>query len=233
MTDQIAADIQSLTPSAEIELFEIDLTPFGDSIYRFHFGTNELQQNLVWAGETYMAWAGQSTGFDRSTSGQSPRPHIVLGNVFGTISALVIAYNDCVGAKVTRKRTLKKYLDAVNFPGGVNDSADPDAALPDDIFYINRKVSEDNTQVEFELSAAYDVTGVMLPRRQIVQNLCPWKYRGGECGYAGTDYFDAQDNPVATAGQDVCSKRLSGCKARFGEDSELPYGGFPGAGLIG
>lgn len=232
MTDTIAADIQSLTPSAVIEMFEIDLTPFGDDIYRFHLGTNELQQNLVWDGNTYTAWAGQATGFDLSTSGQSPRPKLVLGNVFGSISALVIAYNDCVGAKVTRKRTLKKYLDAVNFEGGTNATADPEAALPDDIFYINRKTSETNDYVEFELSAAYDVTGVMLPRRQIIQNLCPWRYRGSECGYTGTNYFNAQDAAVATAGEDVCSKRLTGCKARFGEDSELPYGGFPGAGLL-
>ena len=167
MTDTIAADIQSLTPSAEIEMFEIDLTPFGDSIYRFHFGTNDLQQNIIWQGNEYTAWAGQCAGFDKSTSGQSPRPKLVLSNVFGTISALVIAYNDCVGAKVTRKRTLKKYLDAVNFPGGVNATADDTAELPDDIFFINRKNSEDDEQVEFELAAGYDVSGVMLPRRKI------------------------------------------------------------------
>lgn len=233
MTDTIAADIQSLTPSALIEMFEIDLTPFGDSVYRFHFGTNSLQQNLVWDGETYSAWAGQAVGFDLTTSGQVPRPKLVLGNVFGTISALVIAYNDCVGAKVTRKRTLKKYLDAVNFPGGTNPTADASAAMPDDIFYINRKNSETNETVEFELSAAHDVSGLMLPRRQIIQNLCPWRYRGAECGYAGTDYFNEQDQPVGSAGLDVCSKRISGCKARFGEDEELPFGGFPGAGLLG
>lgn len=228
----INAELQSLNPSAEIEMYEVDLTSFGDVVHRFYFGTNELQEALVWQGETYDAWAGQAVGFDMSTSGQSPRPKIILGNTSLAISALIVAYNDLVGAKVTRKRTLKKYLDAANFASG-NPDADPDAHLPDDIFYINRKVNETSTAVEFELAAAYDVVGIELPRRQIVQNMCPWRYRGTECGYAGTTYFDAQDNPVAASGLDVCGKRLSSCKLRFGETAELPFGGFPGAGLIG
>lgn len=199
MTDEIKADIQSLAPSALIELFEIDLTPLGDSIYRFHMGTNELESNIVWQGETYKAWAGQSSGFDMSTSGQSPRPTIVLGNTLGTITALVVLLNDCVGGKVTRKRTLAKYLDAVNFTGGVNADADPAAELPDDIFFINRKVSETNEAVEFELSAPYDVVDTKLPRRQIVQNLCPWRYRGAECGYTGVPIADRNDNYLTLA----------------------------------
>lgn len=31
---------------------------------------------------------------------------------------------------------------------------------------------------------------------------------------------------------DVCGKRLSSCKARFGENAELPYGSFPGIGTL-
>lgn len=232
MTNNIPADIQSLNPSAVIELFIVDLTALGDTLYRFHAGTNELKQNLVWQGNTYQAWPAEAKGFDLSTSGTSPRPKLVLGNALGTISALILAYNDCVGAKVTRKRTLKKYLDAVNFTGGVNADADPNAYLPDDIFFINRKLTETNEVVEFELAAAHDVAGVMLPGRQIVQNLCPWRYRGGECGYAGTSYFNEQDAAVGSAALDVCGKRLSSCKARFGENEELPFGGFPGAGLL-
>jgi phage-related protein len=29
---------------------------------------------------------------------------------------------------------------------------------------------------------------------------------------------------------DVCGKRLSSCKARFGENAELPFGSFPSLG---
>lgn len=225
----INADIQSLSPSALIEFFSVDLTPFGDSVYNFHAGSNGLSTNVVWQGVTYTAYPAQATGFDFSTNGQIPRPKLTLANVGGLLSVLVLAYKDCVGAKVTRKRTLVKFLDAVNFPGGVNASADPTAAISDDYFYIDQKTMETKEAIEFELTAAFDVTGVQLPRRQIIQNLCSWVYRGGECGYTGTSYFTADDAPTS-AGNDVCGKRISSCKARFGGGNQLPFGGFPGVG---
>lgn len=228
----ITSEIQKLNPSAHIELFEIDLTPFGGDLYRFHAGTNELTQPITWDGNVYEPWAVKAEGFDFSSSGQIPRPKLSLANVYGTITALVLLYDDMVGAKVTRKRTMVKYLDAVNFTGGVNASADPTAGFPDDIFSVDRKVTENKHLVVLELTAAFDVSGVQLPRRMIVQNVCPWAYRGSECGYAGSNYFDTSDNPVGTLAADVCGKRLSSCKKRFGENNQLPFGGFPGAGLI-
>jgi lambda family phage minor tail protein L len=195
----LAADIQSLTPTALLEFFIIDLTSLGDTEYYFHAGTNGLSQNVVWQGQTYFAFPAQASGFDLTTNGQLPQPKIALGNVGGSITALILAYKDCVGGKVIRKRTLSKYLDAVNFPGGVNPTADPTAALADDIYVINRKSTETKEVVEFELAAAFDVSGVMLPRRQIVQNLCPWVYRGAECSYSGPPITDANDNVLTIA----------------------------------
>jgi len=192
----IKADIQSLTPSAVIELFEVDLTAQGDSIYYFHAGTNELSQAVVWQGQEYAPWPAQAKGFDYNTSGQLPRPQLTLANNFGAITAIILVTNDCVGGKVTRRRTLAKYLDAVNFAAG-NAGADPDAYLPDEIYYIDRKASEDSVAVVFELTAAFDVSGVKLPRRQIVQNLCPWRYRGEGCGYAGMPVADSNDNRLS------------------------------------
>lgn len=227
----ITSEIQKLEPSAIIELFELDATAFGGDLLRFHAGTNGISQNVVWQGNTYMAFPVQASGFDYSGNGQLPRPKLQVANITGAISLLVLTYDDLLGAKVTRKRTLAKYLDAVNFPGGTNPSADPMAEFADDIFLVDRKVTENRDQVEFELSAAFDVAGIQLPRRQIIQNVCVWKYRGDECGYTGTNYFNANDVSVATVGQDVCGKRLSSCKARFGQFAELPFGSFPSAGL--
>ena len=228
----IAAEIQKLSPSALVELFEIDMTALGDTFYYFHGGTNGLQQSVVWQTKTYMPWPVQASGFDFSSNGQVPRPKMSLGNVNGTITAMVLSLNDCVGAKVTRRRTMVRYLDAVNFPGSVNPTADATAYLPDDIYYIDRKSREDRSIVEFELTTSYDMNGVLLPRRQIVQNICPFKYRGAECGYTGTNYYLADDTPTTFANKDACGKRLSSCKARFGANNELPFGGFPGSGLV-
>ena len=56
-------------------------------------------------------------------------------------------------------------------------------------------------------------------------------HRSSECSYTGTDYYDVNGNTVSTLAQDVCGKRVASCKLRFGENAELPFGSFPGAGL--
>lgn len=226
----ITSELQKLEPSAIVELFVLDATDLGSDLFRFHAGTNGLRQNVVWQGNTYLPFPVEASGFDYSGNGQLPRPRLQMANITGALTLLVLQYNDLLGAKIIRKRTLAKYLDAVNFPGG-NATADPTAEFPDDIFQIDRKVAETRDVVQFELAAAFDVSGVLLPRRQIIQNVCIWKYRGADCGYTGTSYFNASDAPVASAGLDVCGKRLTSCKARFGQYNELPFGSFPAAGL--
>ena len=233
----VGEELNKLAPSAIIELFELDGTAasIGDvSVRRFHAGVNEqISGNLVWAGNTYERYPIQATGFQYEGGGQLPRPQLAISNALGLASGLIIEYADFVGAKVTRIRTLKKYIDAVNFSSGSNSTADPYAHFPSEIYVIDRKVLENRDQVVWELSASFDVAGVQLPRRQVIQNICPWTYRGEGCGYTGSNFFNHEDEPVTDAALDKCSHRLSGCKLRFGEESPLPYGGFPSVGLIG
>jgi lambda family phage minor tail protein L len=227
----ITSEIQKLAPSAVIELFVLDLSLFNQGIVRFHAGTNELLRQVVWQGNVYEPYPIIVEGFEFTGNGQSPRPKLRVANVKGTITALILSYQDLIGAKVTRKRTLAKYLDAVNFGSG-NPTADATAEFADDVFFVDRKSKETRDVVEFELAASFDLEGVSLPRRQIVQNVCPWSYRGAECGYTGSAYFNANDQTVTSSATDVCGKRLSSCQKRFGINAELPFGGFPAAGLI-
>jgi lambda family phage minor tail protein L len=228
----ITTEIQKLEPSAIIELFEMDATSFGGDLLRFHAGTNGLTSNVVWQGNTYTAYPIKATGFDFTGNGQLPRPKLTVSNITGAITLLVLTYDDLLGAKITRKRTMLKYLDAVNFPGGSNPTADAAAEFPDDVFFIDRKATETRDMVEFELAASFDVAGVLLPHRQIIQNVCVWRYKGTECGYSGTNYFNANDESVGSSGLDVCGKRLTSCQLRFGQSSPLPFGSFPSAGLV-
>jgi lambda family phage minor tail protein L len=228
----LLSEVQKLSPSAIIELFEIDLTPKGGTVLRFHAGTNELNQNLVFNGLTYTRYPVEVTGFAQSGTGGFPRPILKASNALSAITILLLQYNDMTGVKFTRIRTLKKYLDAVNFIGGTNPSANPSAKFDDDIYYIEQKKNESIEYVEFEMVSGAALDGVKLPRRQIIQNSCPFAYRGADCGYTGTNYFDRNDNPVTDSTKDVCGKKLNSCEVRFGAGSELPYGGFPAAGLI-
>jgi len=226
----IESDVQGLSPSALISLFELDTTSLGGDKTYFHPGVNTLGNNIVWQGITYAKFPIEVSGFEKSGSGTLPRPTIKVANITGMVSSLAKTYQDLIGAKVTRRRTFAKYLDAVNFPGG-NPTADPNVAFPDEVWNIDRKSAEGPIFVEFELAAAFDVAGIQLPRRQCIQNLCTWKYRSAECGYTGGAVATNLDIPTSDLTQDVCGKRLVSCKKRFGEHNPLPYGGFPGVGL--
>jgi lambda family phage minor tail protein L len=226
----ITADIQGLEPGAKVELFELDATMItGGSLLRFH--GYQQAGTIWWQGVEYTPWPIHAEGFAKTSEGQQPTPKLSAGNVDGSISALCITLDDLVGAKLTRHRTLGQYLDAANFDGG-NASADPTQEFPADVWYIEQKTGETNEVVEFELSSALDLQGLQLPRRQIIANLCPFKYKGAYCNYTGTAMFDANDNTVTDPALDVCGKRLSSCKARFGTNNVINFGGFPAAGLV-
>jgi len=226
----IESDIQKLAPGELVELFTVDLNPIGvNEIYHFHNGVNGLGATVIWQGVDYTRFPIEAVGFDKTGSGSIPRPSIRVANITGLLDALARENDDLVGAKFIRHRTFSKYLDAVNFPGGINPTADPNVHLDDEIWFIDRKASVNKVYVEWELAAAFDLSGVKLPRRQVIQNVCTWQYRSSECGYAGGPVAMANDTLTTDASKDVCGKRLSSCKLRFGDFNELPYGGFPGA----
>jgi len=202
-------------------MFELDLRTIGGTDrYYFHPGTDTNGQSVVWQGVQYEPFPIEADGFEMSAKGTLPRPTLRVSNITGMITPMLIDWDDLVGAKVIRRRTFARYLDG-------QPTEDPTQHLPDDIFYVERKVNANRIAVEFELSSAMDLSGVQLPGREIRVGMCGSEYRGGECPYAGTNYFDVNDQPVGTLAEDVCSKRVSGCKVRFGAKNPLPYGGFP------
>ncbi|EKT4091565.1 phage minor tail protein L [Stenotrophomonas maltophilia] len=115
-------------------------------------------------------------------------------------------------------------------------TADPNEHFLDEIWFIERKVSETKEVVEFELTTAIDLNGEQLPGRQIISGVCGWLIRGGYrgpfCGYTGPAVADANDVPTTDPARDQCGGRVGSCKLRFGADKPLPYGGFPASGLL-
>ena len=241
------SELQKVNPSSIIELFELELTTALHGVnftYRFHAGINDVgsgAQDIIWNGNTYTKYPIEVEGFDyNAESGSLPRPTIRVSNLFGSITAILLQVNattpgnDLTGAKLTRIRTLVRYIDGANFSGGTNPYGTPDtsAKMPDEIYYVARKVTEGRDLVEFELAASFDLAGVRAPKRQCSANLCPWIYKGAECGYSGSSYFDENDKAVTDSADDRCGKRLSSCQARFGSTNTLPFGGFPGIGAF-
>ena len=221
MTVPVSA-LQEVAPGAIIELFELQLNTAqhgNDDLYRFHAGTSLNNTGSVyWDGDEYVPFPIEAEGFEYSGNGQLPRPKIRVSNILSTITALILTLPDGLeGAKVTRIRTLARYIDAVNFPGGVSPySPDPTAEFPREIYTIDRKTVENRAVVEFELAAAFDLAGISAPKRKCIANICQWVYKSTECGYTGA--------------LPTCLKTLTDCKAHFGSTAELPFGSFPGIG---
>mgnify|MGYP003626987825 FL=1 len=225
----IATDVQRLAAGSIIDLYEIDSTNIGGSLFRWVNDTNELSADVVWQGNTYARFPVEVNGFAKSGRGTQPRPTIKASNVSGVLGALVRDNEDLVGAKFTRRRTFVKYLDAVNFATG-NAQADANVYLPDEIWFIDRKASENGIFIQFELASAMDLTNVKLPKRQVTTNVCGWGYRSAECGYAGGAVATNMDIITTDLAQDACGHRVESCKLRFGSNATLPYGGYSGSG---
>jgi len=168
--------------------------------YYFHNGvaSNDAMY-LRFGGQAYTRLPIEAEGFEYKGGGQSslPRPTLRVSNLFSSITALLnevnetTTGNDLNGAKLTRRRTLAKYIDFENFgtegflssddESGIGTEDDgnlqmeelanpstPDTSqqLPEEIYFVDRKVIENRDLVEFELASVFDLAGVRVPKRQ-------------------------------------------------------------------
>ncbi len=226
-------DLSVLAPNAIIELFEMHLSNAlhgSTDIYRWHNGCNaNVSGNITFASQAYSRQPIEANGFSYSTSGSLPRPTLTIANLGGVMTTLLLLVNqttpgnDLCGAELRRIRTLKKFLDGES-------TADPNARFPSEIWFVDRKASENRNIVSFELASEFDLPNTAVPRRQLVGNICQWQYRSSECSYTGNNYFKADDSNASSLAEDKCGKRVSSCKKRFGNNGELPFGSFPTAG---
>lgn len=122
----VHSELQKPAPSSVIDLYELELfQPIHgvSEIWRFHAGTNAVGSNtpVIWNGNTYAAYPIEVSGFEYTGNGQLPRPTLRVSNILSSITALMLSLPSGIeGAKVTRIRTLARYLDAANFPARRN-----------------------------------------------------------------------------------------------------------------
>ena len=202
--------------------------------------TSEAVKVPVWQGNAYTPIPIRATGFEKTGNGAFPKPKLAMSNITGAGSLLMQQYGDIRGATVKRTRMYADHLD--NGP-----EPDPAAFYTPDVFTLVRRSQQDAQTIEFELASKLDQQGVQLPRRQVLRDVCPWKYRvwnpalnsgaGGfdytdaSCPYSGSAMFDTYGEPVTNGAEDVCSHTLRlGCRKRYGTQGEIPFGGFPMVG---
>ena len=143
--------------------------------------------------KTYTPFPFEFNGYARKTKGPIARPTITFANINRDFTVYNTNHDDLLGAKVTRRRTLVKYL-------GEN----PPVEFPREVYYIERLMSENQISVEYELTTNFDVQGVLLPSRRIVASRCPWKYKDstqGGCDWPSnsTKDFTKADGSTASS----------------------------------
>jgi lambda family phage minor tail protein L len=222
----LLVDSHKLTPTAQVDLFSVDLNSIGiGQVFYFYPGTDTNSQPVTYQGNTYTPWPMQVTGIDKRGTGSSPRPVAEIGNAGRLITDLCRTYQDMVGATVRRRRTLASYL------------LSNVAEYRDDYYLIEQRVGESLETVKFNLSSPVDFLDKQLPGVIAVATGCPHRYKstagGSGCSWPGTNaakWFDRNGLSVANSALDVCGKRMSDCKLRFGANNPLDYGGNPGLG---
>lgn len=236
----ITSFLQRGSPGPYICLYQLDLTDLGGDVLYFtdctrRNPTTGAITEIRFDGETYTPIPIMATGFEKTARGPLARPRLQIGNVNNLATQLLRDHEGLLGARLVRIRTLAQYLDDGPMP-------DPGQVLPYETYVIARKVEHNKIGVAFELRAAIDLEGVVCPKRVLLRQ-CSARYRVWNsvteefeydtsdmaCPYTDSTYFDATDALVTNPALDVCSQTVTGCKARFGEHSALPFIGFPGA----
>lgn len=228
----VKAEVQKLSPGDRVTLFELDTTNIGGAyIFRFTNSGRIGAGAIAWNGQSYIGLNYTASGFSQDGKGAFATPRIKVANGNGLFGSASIG--DITGAKLTRIRTFEKFTD-----GGSN--PDTSQVMPIDVYYVEQKIMETDTEVEWSFSSLLDQTGRKLPGRLVLRDVCPFKYRVykpatdtfdyrfATCPYTGTNYFN-EKGIATTKANDACSHRIdSGCKKRFGNRGTLPFGGFPG-----
>jgi len=244
----LSSDLQKLSVTGLVTLYELDATKLGAGIMRWHGHVSfedwaiinpdakTVKSDIIWQGQTYSPIPIQTDGLEMRGDGKASMPSLALANnlngIQGAISALCLRHDDFGGSRITVYNTLAQYLDADNFSDG-NPQANS-SEFRKQVWYIEQKVSENASQVTFELSNPIDFEGARIPSREIT-SFCHWcmhgRYRQSECGYIGTAMFTKDGVPTSDVSKDECGGRLSDCRLRFGDNNSLPFGGFPSSAL--
>lgn len=157
----ISQDLNSMNPSPYWCGYIIDLNPCGiNQVFRLSASTDYTVGFGSYG--TFIPFPIQATGFE-NTGGQAPQPVLTISNATKVIQPYVQQYNDLVRAKVTRIRTLTKYLDSGSSP-------DDTQHMPVDVYYIEQKTKHDKFTFTFKLANALDLPFVKLPLSQVLKD---------------------------------------------------------------
>jgi lambda family phage minor tail protein L len=235
--DSVAVGFQ---PGPIVTLYDLDLSTIGVSqILHFTGGGNGSSVvPVTFQGVAYTPVELKTSGWSASGTGPFPQPQLQVSNVNDLFSGLVRQYQDLIGARLTRKRLFRSFLD-----DGTNGGQGTAALFSVDVYFLYQKTSHNKMYVQWKLASSLDQQGQQIPARQVTRDWCGFQYRTWnaatlafdythvDCPYTGPRFYDETDAQVGDGASDACSKKVSGCGPRFAGTGYLPIGSYPGAGM--
>lgn len=232
---------QEMQPGASLALYRLDATKVKAGVHYFCKAAED-GTGVVFGGQEYLPIDIQVSEFKVNAGGALPQPKMRIANSDLMIQSLVNAFGDLAGCELRRVRVFERFLDG-------RPDADPTAFIGPDVFLVERKSDENELYIEWELSAAIDQEGKMIPGRQFIRDICTRRYRiydptspdaGPDgfvyskvfpCPYTGTACFTALGEET-TPQFDACGRKISDCDLRFHNDGALPTAAFPGIARV-
>lgn len=221
LQEDISKQSQKLNVGTIVKLYELDLTDVGESstIY-FTESIGRDYTPISFNSRSYTPIDIQATGFGSNSNGTNIRPKLVVSNVLLTLIPYLLSYRNLIGAKLTRRRTLERFLDG--YP-----DANPSAEFTPDVFKIKSIPQRNNYNIEFELSSYIDSETTKVPGRLILRNYCSqiyriyssvlsdFSYEKATCPYATDYYYTKYGEYTTDKSKDVCGKMEKHCTLRY------------------
>lgn len=166
-------ELQNLNiTSAFIELFELDCTNIGGSIYRFTANAHPSGGGgLSFGTKLYLPMPIVTSGWDFTATGTTPKPTLSISNVNKTLMGPILALGDLVGSKLTRVRTFARYLDDGETPSSTT-------FIGPDVYFVEQKTVHTNSVITWQMTSIIDRMGMKIPRRQVLKDPTPLTPQG-------------------------------------------------------
>ena len=220
INNKVSKDLLDLEPTAILEFYKIyyDTVNEPDSFLPFHSCSNGLVAKVVFNGIAYMPIAVEVEDFESNIFNRINRPKIRISNESLLISQILRRKNDFKFAKLERVKVFVKYIDDINFEGGINPfgAADPNSVISRDTFIISQKTQENKSIVEFELTAPFDLENFTIPGRIVMGRYCYWQYRGLGCNYFGPPVCQEDDSQFSQVPTGTFNFQNSNNEWRYG-----------------
>ncbi|MDM0042150.1 phage minor tail protein L [Variovorax sp. J22R193] len=149
--------------SSLIELFIVDCTVLGGTIYRFCNEAGLDGASVSLAGAVFYQLPIVMQGWGINSTGAPQKPTVTVSNISKELLSNVVNMGDIVGAKISRIKIFAKNLDGGSSP-------DSTRIIGPEIYLIDQKVSHTNKMITWNLSVPYDRPGTKLPIRQALKD---------------------------------------------------------------